>query len=548
MTNPQIAEKLALAGKLKELMGENPFKVRAYENAAYAVEAYGSSLAQALNLGQQWGKDIRIQGVGSSLQTAIEHLVQSGTFPALAELEATVPPGVRELARLPGLGPKKIQQLWQEQAITEPDLLRAALADGRLVKVKGFGQKVVEGLQRGLDFYEQSRGHLRLDAATALAETLLATLRTTGARAEATGALRRCCPSLPAVELLTALAPEQIAALLADYAWQAEVNVLKAPLPGGSFVHIHTTPAEAFEAQWLLTTTWGEHKQALAPHALPGLTEADIYRQAGMDWVPPEMRENRGELDLARQNRLPVLINPQDLKGLVHNHSTYSDGTHTLREMAEATRSRGYEYFGICDHSQTAAYAGGLKPDDVSRQWAEIDQLNAELAPFTVLKGIESDILPDGALDYTDDVLAGFHLVVVSVHQGLNMDQATATERLLKAVANPHTRILGHPTGRLLLARPGYPIDHEAVLQACAHHQVAVELNAHPYRLDLDWTWVARAAELGVWVSINPDAHSTTDLDLVHWGVKVARKAGLTARQTLNALDTPALMTFLDRA
>ncbi|NVO85279.1 PHP domain-containing protein, partial [Hymenobacter terrestris] len=263
-------------------------------------------------------------------------------------------------------------------------------------------------------------------------------------------------------------------------------------------------------------------------------TETDLYERAGLQYVEPELREGLWELPLARQHQLPQLLEPGDLRGSLHNHSTYSDGTHSLREMATFLRDGGYEYLGICDHSQAAHYANGLPVERVRQQHQEIDQLNQELAPFRIFKGIESDILSDGGLDYAPAVLETFDFIVASVHSNLKMDERKATTRVLRAIENPYTTMLGHPTGRLLLRREGYPLDHKAIIDACAKHNVIIEINANPWRLDLDWRWVHYALEQGVQLSINPDAHHTSGYADMRYGVLMGRKGGLTKATTFN--------------
>jgi DNA polymerase (family 10) len=291
------------------------------------------------------------------------------------------------------------------------------------------------------------------------------------------------------------------------------------------------TGSERFLAEW--RARYGE--------AAAADSEARIFADSGLPEIPPELREDEAAIDLAENELLPVLIEEADLKGTLHNHSTYSDGAHTLDEMVMAARAMGLSYFGICDHSQSLKIANGLTVDDVRRQQEEIRALNERLQsadpPFRIFSGTESDILADGSLDYPDDVLASFDFVVASVHVGFNMTESQATERVVRAVENPHTRILGHPTGRLLLRREGYPLDHEAVLDACARNRVAVELNANPYRLDLDWRRIRMATEKGVLISINPDAHAIDQLAYTKWGIAVARKGGLTIESCLNAMS-----------
>jgi DNA polymerase (family 10) len=313
-----------------------------------------------------------------------------------------------------------------------------------------------------------------------------------------------------------------------------------ATLPTGIPLHLHLSTPSTLGTEWWRTTGTAEHREAFATsYGAPDVhpTEDALFAAADLPVIPPELREDRGELDAAEHDALPNLITVDDLQGCLHNHSTYSDGSASLETMAQAARSRGFSYFGICDHSQSLQIASGLSPDEVREQHEEVQRLNDSLGDdaFRIFHGIESDILRDGSLDYENDLLALFDFIVASVHTGFSMTEAEATERVVRAVQNPHTRILGHPTGRLLLSRDGYPLDHAHVIEACAEHDVAIELNANPYRLDLDWRWVHRATEQGVLISINPDAHATGEIDYVKWGVAVGRKGWLTPEHCLNA-------------
>ncbi|WP_317172204.1 PHP domain-containing protein [Hymenobacter sp. BRD67] len=317
----------------------------------------------------------------------------------------------------------------------------------------------------------------------------------------------------------------------------------------GVGVTVRMTAPEGFINQLFVATGNEAHLTTALPQAGPGqpstlrqwakrehfTSEEALYEKAGLQYIVPELREGLGEIELAAEHKIPILLQDSDLRGSLHNHSTYSDGSHSLRQMATFLRDAGYEYLGICDHSQAAHYANGLGPERVRQQQREIDELNAELAPFRIFKGIEADILGDGSLDYDEALRDSFDFIVASIHSNLKMDEARATERLLRAIANPHTTMLGHPTGRLLLRRAGYPIDFKAVIDACAQHQVIIEINANPWRLDLDWRWVRYALAQGVQLSINPDAHHTSGYADMRYGVLAGRKGMLTKKMTFNA-------------
>jgi len=537
MTNPQIAAHFNILAKLMELHKDNPFKIRSYVSAYNKLRKMDEPLA-----GRSETELQKIEGVGKAIAAKIHELATTGRMETLEKWQAKTPEGIQEMLKIRGFGPKKVKAVWDGLGVTTVGQLLYAINENRLVELKGFGAKTQETLREKLEFHQRSLGQFHYRTLDLAAGALLTQLRAMFPEEmfERTGALRRCCPTLSRIALITSLAPAVAPEIkgfenleTADHRSTASVDGFPVTLHHctranfGSKQFRHTgTPAflEAFVAAFPDTDF-----QNLA-------TEAEVFARAGVDPIAPELREDDAYIGLARNGQLPVLIEEKDVKGVVHSHSTYSDGIHTLRQMAEAARAKGYAYLVISDHSKTAVYADGLKAAKVREQWAEIDALNAEMAPFRIYKSIESDILADGSLDYDDDLLAGFDFVIASVHSGLNMDEEKATRRLMTAIANPYTTILGHPTGRLLLSRAGYPIDHHRIIDACAEHGVAIELNANPYRLDLDWKWIPYAIDKGVRISINPDAHSTGGIDDIRYGVLAARKGGMTAASCWNTL------------
>ena len=543
MTNPEIARHFRQLAKLMELHGDNPFKIRSYTNAYNKLRKDDRDLAALSETELQ-----KLDGVGKAIAGKIHELTTTGRMATLEKWREQTPEGIREMLGISGFGPKKVKAVWDGLGVTTVGQLLYAINENRLIELKGFGLKTQESLKQKLEFLQRSRGRFLYPTLATAAQALLLQLRRQfpDERFEETGELRRGMPTLGSIALLTTLAPAYTAQIpgihvtsQTDERTIAEVDELPVTLH-------HCTP-ENFGSKQFRHTGSAEFLRAFVA-AFPdqdftGLKEEqNVWAGTLVQAIPPELRESGRLLDLARQHQLPTLIEGKDIRGVIHTHSTYSDGIHSVRQMAEASRDAGYAYLVMSDHSQAAFYANGLKPDRVRAQWAEIDALNAELAPFQILKSIECDILSDGNLDYDDDLRAGFDLVIASVHSNLNMDEERATERLLAAIAHPHTDILGHPTGRLLLSREGYPIDHARIIDACAEHGVAIELNANPYRLDLDWTWIPYAVEKKVPVSINPDAHSTTGIADLTYGVLAARKGGLTAADCLNCLSVEELL------
>ncbi|MBK7410631.1 MAG: DNA polymerase/3'-5' exonuclease PolX [Saprospirales bacterium] len=523
-TNKEIAKSFQLLGELMELHGENPFKIRSYQNAYLNLRKMDQPLSELSE-----AELSALKGVGNAISGKIRELVETGKMQTLERYKAQTPEGLQEILQVPGLGPKKIRLLWKELDIESIGELLYAVNENRLLDLKGFGLKTQEDLRQKLEFFQHTRHLYHYAAAWTEAGKLLETLRNQlpGRQIELTGAIRRKNNVVDRIEFLVE-------------GEEADASFLETSFP----VHIHFAPANNFGTAWVKTTDGSDFWDQLAASNPDQPTEQALFAAAGLPFVEPELRDIPHAIDWARKGAMPQLVEATDLKGLVHAHSTYSDGMHSLREMAIHARSLGYQYLGITDHSQSAFYANGLKPDRVRAQWEEIDALNAELAPFRIFKGIESDILNDGRLDYESDILDGFDFIIASIHSNLRMDEEKATQRLITAIEDPHTRILGHPTGRLLLSRTGYPIDHKKVIDACAANGVAIELNANPYRLDLDWTWIPYAREKDVLIAINPDAHSKSGMLDMHFGLCAARKGGLTAEGCLNALSAEAFNRF----
>ena len=541
MTNPKIARHFNTLAKLMELHKDNPFKIRSYVSAYNKLRKMDEPLA-----GKSEKELQEIDGVGKAIAAKIHELCTTGQMETLEKWKAKTPEGIQEMLSIRGFGPKKVKAVWDGLGVTTVGQLLYAINENRLVELKGFGAKTQETLREKLEFHQRSQGQFLYRTLDVAADALLNQLRTDFPDEvfERTGALRRCCPTLTHIALLTSLAPAAAqkiegAELLGDGAQDAKKGFTSL-VSDGFPVRLHHCTKENFGSKQFRHTGAPGFLKAFVK-AFPGIdfqgcaTEAEVFAKAPCAPIPPELREDDTYIGIARNGELPELIEVSDVRGVVHSHSTYSDGIHTLRQMAEAARDKGYDYLVISDHSKTAVYADGLSVERVKEQWAEIDELNQELAPFRIYKSIESDILADGSLDYDDAILAGFDLVIASVHSGLNMDEDKATERLLTAIRNPHTTVLGHPTGRLLLSRAGYPINHKRIIDACAEHQVVIELNANPYRLDIDWTWIPYAMEKGVQISINPDAHATGGIDDIKYGVLAARKGGLTAEACWNA-------------
>jgi DNA polymerase (family 10) len=552
MTNDQLAAPLYLTAALLELAGENPFKARAYERAADAVVNANDYLADRMLA----GKAEAIEGVGESSRTALLKIAETGSFELLEQLRTQVPAGIIELSKVKGLGPKKVQQLWREQGIDSPEALLSAIHSGALSTVKGFGAKSLGSLKAATEFLMSQRGLLRLDMAEAqqaqLAEWLLGVPGVS--EVHVAGEASRALPVVSALDIVVVTESVEAALLNTLDSLDTAPLALRDGDREGAQVLTQTADGTPVRIQFCSSADLPfTLLQAIGPASLVGHLSAapqEVKQRFavanGATAVPLSTRDQPDIIALSGAG-FAELLSPADLRGPLHAHSTWSDGLGTLREMAEAARELGYDYLGITDHSRTAAYAGGLSIERVAAQHREIEALNAELAPFRIFKGIESDILVDGSLDYPDEVLATFDFVIASIHSQFPKDEATATARLVRAIQNPYTTIMGHLSGRLLLSRPGYPVDHEAIIEACAAKGVAIEINADPHRLDLDWTWARRAQELDVRLAICPDAHRSGAYAYMRYGVLIGQKGLLTKANTLNALSTDALAAYFAR-
>ncbi|GEO06411.1 DNA polymerase/3'-5' exonuclease PolX [Adhaeribacter aerolatus] len=560
MENKDIVRAFRLATSLMELHDENPFKIRSYTNAVAVLERLESPL-----VGLTADQLERIEGIGKALAGKIVELSETGSFADLDKFVAATPPGVVEMLRIKGIGPKKIRAIWKDLGVTTTEGLLEACENNQIAALKGFGAKTQETIKNALLYTQESKGKVLYAEIEPLALHLRDYLRQTlnTELVETAGEVRRRLEIIQTLLLVIGQNnPDPVFQALAavpeltfeehrsgPFIWRGRENT------AGLALEVKIVPDACFTNELFLQTGSEAHLSALfnESECLVQLTrkekftsEAAIYERAGLAFVQPEMREGTNEILLARENALPELITEDDLRGILHNHSTYSDGVHTLEQMAVHCRDKGYDYLGICDHSKSAFYANGLQEFRVKEQHREIEKLNRQLAPFIIFKGIESDILADGSLDYDNAVLATFDFVVASIHSNLKMDITKATNRLIGAIENPYTTILGHPTGRLLLRREGYPIDHKAVIDACAEHEVIIEINSNPWRLDLDWRWVEYALAKGVKLSLNPDAHSMAGYDDMRYGVFMGRKGGLTREMTFNAWSAEAVASHFE--
>jgi len=578
MDKNQLANLLDEVATLLELKeGSNPFEVRAYQNAARSITALDGDIEQLVREGKLKG----VPGLGSTIIKRIEEVIDTGHMALYDELVATTPAIKLEMLRIQGVGPKKVNAIYDQLHVTSIAELEQACKEGKVAKLPGFGKKTQDNILQGIAFLAQHADRFLYPVAEEEAARIEAVLETLPeiVRLQVAGSLRRRRETVGDIDMVASVADsagDDVRRKIMDvFTSQPSVKAITGKgetkssvvLGSGMNMDLRVVGDDQFPYTLHHFTGSKQHHIALRRRALnmnmtindyglflgkepdlqlvPCRNEADIYAALGMAYIEPELREDTGEIEAAVHGTLPVLVQESDLRGVLHVHSTWSDGHNTIREMAEACIARGFAYLGITDHSKVAAYANGLNEQALRRQHEEIDSLNREYAGrLHILKGTECDILKDGSLDFADDVLASLDFVVASIHSLFNLSPEEQTQRMLRAITNPYVDIIGHPTGRILLGRAGYTLDMEAVIDAAAERGVCIEINANPSRLDLDWRFLHRARDKGIKIPINPDAHVLAGLDDMRYGIGIARKGWLRPTDVLNTMQTEELLGF----
>jgi len=547
MDRKSAAKTLREIGRLLEVAGENPYRVRAFHGASRAVERAEGDFEELVSS----GRILDLKGVGKGTVAVLEDLVAGRRPQVLAEMDEKIPAGVREILALPRLGPKKVRTIWQDLGVETPGELEYACRENRLAELKGFGPASQASVLESLVFHSGARERRLLHQAWEIAEELKRDLeeRSEISSVRVAGELRRSLETVGEITLVVGLEDEAHAGRVAGSLGVAEEVVdgrwLSRPDEGIPVELWFVPPLGAVDAL-IRATGSGDFVEALKSHTpesrdrrdiLQGADEMAVFEGMGLPWMPPELRESAERVADALANGIPELVEPGDIRGVLHNHTTDSDGVASLEEMAAAAADRGWEFFGVADHSPAAFYANGVDAARLQEQWSRADVWNAAHPGMRIVKGLEADILPDGRLDVPDGCEEGLEYVVASVHTSFRLSEEDQTRRIIAGLSHPACRVLGHPTGRLLLARAGYAVDLDRVFEACSEHGVAVEINASPYRLDLDSRWARRAIERGLKLIVNPDAHSVGGLDDVRWGLAVARRAGATKEDIVNCMD-----------
>jgi DNA polymerase (family X) len=550
--NYTIADQFSLLSKLMDIHGENEFKSKSYSVAAFTIEKLTTPVAEI-----EAAQLSSIKGIGQSAAKKIVEIVETGRLAALDDLVQKTPPGVLEMLNIKGLGPKKISTIWKEMNIESVGELLYACNENRLLLFKGFGEKTQKNVQASIEFYMRNQGsHLYAETETyALAIDRKLKEQFPGKKFELTGQFRRQSEIIDRLEWVTTATSDELLTFLGANEYKTQETLADFVSVTGAenvLLKFYTSPENNFYSTLFSTSCSEEFVTGV--QAMPGWSAGDpytseeaIFTAMGLPFIAPALREQAKVINYVKSNGGLQLIQPNDIKGIIHSHSDWSDGLHSVEVMAKACIEKGYEYLVISDHSKAAAYAKGLSEERIREQHRYIDELNAKLAPFRIFKSIECDILGDGSLDYSNNVLSTFDLVIASIHSNLQMNEEKAMMRLLNAIRNPYTTILGHMTGRLLLSRPGYPVDHVTIIEACVENKVVIELNAHPRRLDIDWRWIDIALEKGALISVDPDAHSTEGYEDCRYGVLAAQKGGLTAKKNLSSFSLTEFENYLQQ-
>ncbi len=553
MDNSQIADQFSLLAKLTDIHGENSFKAKSYSSAAFAIDKLPMQLSETPR-----EKLFFIKGIGESTGKKIIELLDTGELKVLSEIIQKTPEGILELLNIKGIGPKKIATIWKEMGIETVGELLYACKENRLKLYKGFGEKTQLNVIETIEYYLNNKGSFlfsQMDLMAIFFKTFFEKIFPSN-QIEFTGAYKRHLEVIEELEIVINDPVRNIKDKLSaveDFELREEhINHLLYKSSIGVKLRIFSCDEnDALQLSFFKSCSpeFIDAFEKLYPsiNYATCKTEEDIFTQVAINFIPPFLRENPAVITKAQQGKLPAVIQTSDIKSIIHSHSDWSDGNHTIEVMARAAINKGLEYLVISDHSKSAFYAKGLYEDRVKEQHYYINELNQQLAPFKIFKSIESDILNDGSLDYSNEVLSTFDLVIASVHSNLKMPEDKAMMRLIRAIENPYTTILGHMTGRLLLSRKGYPVDHKKIIDACAANNVVIELNAHPSRLDIDWRQIDYALEKNVLISINPDAHSIEGFDDIRYGVLVAQKAMVTKVQNLSSFGLKEFEIFLSK-
>ncbi|HET7898169.1 MAG TPA: helix-hairpin-helix domain-containing protein, partial [Flavisolibacter sp.] len=545
--NYAIADQLSLLAKLMDIHGENAFKAKSYASAAFAIEKLPTPLVEMAE-----AKIFQVRGIGESVGKKVIEILQTGELKALQELLQNTPEGVLEMMQIKGLGPKKINIIWKEMGIDSLPELERACRENRVAAKKGFGEKTEQKILESIEFTKSNSGKFLYKQMEDFALAMQKKLEEQFPQEQfaLTGEFRRQMDVISQLEWVTTASKEVLknyllndeSVLLFD---KEDVLVIKA----GDQVELvfHLATQETFSQILFQTSSSQDFLTAWknAGFSVNSESEEAIFQQAGLSYIPPFLRESGLSIEKAKTENFSNLVHPSTIKGLIHSHSNWSDGAYDIEEMAENLMDSGFEYMVISDHSKAAFYANGLTEQRIKEQHKYIDALNKKLAPFKIFKSIECDILSDGTLDYDNKTLASFDLVITSVHSNLDMEEDKAMMRLMGAITNPYTTILGHMTGRILLRRKGYPVDHKAIIKACAEHNVVIEVNSSPSRMDIDWRWIQYAVEQGVLLSINPDAHTLDDFQYIKYGTLVAQKGGLPTARNLSSFSLKEFENFL---